>query len=477
MSIGQWIVRNSQWFPDKLALVAGERRFTYAEFNARVNRQVNGLIAGGMQRGDRIAYLGNNTAEAVECTAAAAKGAFVHVPISFRLSNREVRQILQHSGARLLIIETEFAEKLGEIADCPDLETTMRFDPANTTELPFEAWLVAQTAGEPEVDRGRGQFLHRLHQRHDRCGQGRLFQHRQPAAHAPVPVLGYDMRHDSRILLVYPHNSIASLNVVYVPAWMLGATVVLTDARFSAERWLDRWCARRSPTAIWCRPCCSACSSVRRFAVDLSSLQTIGYGSAPMPRSASSAARGVRQRPHAGLRHDRGVLDHADLLQAGSCRGAEGQPRAAARLRPSGVRLRAARGDRRRPRGAAGRDRRDRVPRAPGPMSGYWNDPERTAETIRDGWLHSGDLATVDADGFIYIVDRKKDLIISGGANIASSEVEDVIYWHEAVREAAVVGRPDEEWGERVHAFVSLHDHVDDARGTDRVLPRAARRH
>jgi acyl-CoA synthetase (AMP-forming)/AMP-acid ligase II len=72
--------------------------------------------------------------------------------------------------------------------------------------------------------------------------------------------------------------------------------------------------------------------------------------------------------------------------------------------------------------------------------------------------LHSGDLATVDADGFIYVVDRKKDLIISGGANIASSEVENVIYWHEAVREAAVVGRPDEEWGERVHAFVSLHE-------------------
>jgi fatty-acyl-CoA synthase len=91
-------------------------------------------------------------------------------------------------------------------------------------------------------------------------------------------------------------------------------------------------------------------------------------------------------------------------------------------------------------------------------MSGYWNDPERTAEAIRDGWLHSGDLATVDADGFIYIVDRKKDLIISGGANIASSEVENVIYWHESVREAAVVGRPDSEWGERVHAFVSLHE-------------------
>lgn len=137
MSIGEWIVRSSQWYPDKLALVAGERRYTYAQFNARVNRQANGLISGGMQRGDRIAYLGNNNAEAVECTAAAAKGAFVHVPISFRLSNREVRQILQHSGARILIIETEFAEKLGEIDDCPDLERIIRFDPGNLAASPF----------------------------------------------------------------------------------------------------------------------------------------------------------------------------------------------------------------------------------------------------------------------------------------------------------------------------------------------------
>ena len=96
--------------------------------------------------------------------------------------------------------------------------------------------------------------------------------------------------------------------------------------------------------------------------------------------------------------------------------------------------------------------------RGPILMTGYWQDPERTNETIRDGWLYSGDLATVDAEGYLYIVDRKKDLIISGGANIASSEVENVLYWHEAVREAAVVGTPDAEWGERVHAFVSLHD-------------------
>jgi acyl-CoA synthetase (AMP-forming)/AMP-acid ligase II len=95
--------------------------------------------------------------------------------------------------------------------------------------------------------------------------------------------------------------------------------------------------------------------------------------------------------------------------------------------------------------------------RGPQVMSGYWNEPEKTAETIKRGWLHSGDMATIDARGYLTIVDRKKDLIISGGANISSREVEEVLYWHPAVREASVVGKPDEQWGEVPHAFVSLN--------------------
>jgi fatty-acyl-CoA synthase len=90
-------------------------------------------------------------------------------------------------------------------------------------------------------------------------------------------------------------------------------------------------------------------------------------------------------------------------------------------------------------------------------MTGYWKDPEMSAETMRNGWMHSGDMATMDERGYLTIVDRKKDLIISGGANISSREVEEVIYWHPAVREAGVIGKPDEEWGEVPHAFVSLN--------------------
>ena len=241
MGVAEWIVRNSRWRPDKLALVAGDRRLTYAEFNARVNRQVHGLIAAGMRKGDRIAYLGNNHCEAVECTAAAAKGGFVHVPISFRLSIREVRQILQHSSARTLIIEREFAEKLGAINDCQDLERIIPFDPANARASDYETWLAAQGADEPDVDVvDEDNFLIVYTSGATGSPKGVLFQQRQSIVHAPVPVLYYDIREDSRLLMVYPHNSVASINMFYVPAWMLGATVVLADARGFCSRALAR---------------------------------------------------------------------------------------------------------------------------------------------------------------------------------------------------------------------------------------------
>jgi acyl-CoA synthetase (AMP-forming)/AMP-acid ligase II len=236
--------------------------------------------------------------------------------------------------------------------------------------------------------------------------------------------------------------------------------VILTDVRqFNAGRWLDLVVREKVthchlvPTMLF-----RVLEHPRLREVDLSSLQTIGYGSAPMPQERIERLHEVFGNV---LMQAYGMTEVSSITTIFSkqqhVEALQGNPdRLRACGRPTfGAELRVVTEDGRE---VAPGEIGEIVFRGPILMSGYWNDPERTAETVKDGWLHSGDLATVDAEGFIYIVDRKKDLIISGGANIASSEVENVIYWHESVREAAVVGKPDDEWGERVHAFVSLHE-------------------
>jgi len=290
--------------------------------------------------------------------------------------------------------------------------------------------------------------------------KGVLMAHRQSVAHGPVSVLTYLIEEDSRLLLVYPHNSIASPNMVYFPAWMVGATVVLTDVRrFSGDRWL-RLVESEHITHSHCVPTMlfRVLESPELGKRDVSSLAVLGYGSAPMPLERITRLseifgdimlHGYGLTECSSLIAVHGPREHARAFHAKSERLSScGRP-----VFTCQVRLVDADGGE-----VAPREIGELIVRSPHVMSGYWNDSIRTGEAIRDGWLYSGDLATVDEDGYLYIVDRKKDLIISGGANIASREVEEVLYCHSAVREAAVIGVPSEEWGERVRAFVSLHD-------------------
>jgi fatty-acyl-CoA synthase len=231
---------------------------------------------------------------------------------------------------------------------------------------------------------------------------------------------------------------------------------VLADARgFSAEKWLTQVQAERIthchlvPTML-IRVLDSG--AVGQF--DVSSLQTVGYGSAPMPKHrveelsrtfGNILVQGYGMTETSSIAAALTKSDHIKALAGDGRRLAScGRPVFGCELR------------------VVGEDGRDVEPgvlgeiifRGPYIAPGYFKDPERTEQTIRDGWLHSGDLAEVDEDGFIYIIDRKNDIIISGGFNVSSKEVEEVLCWHEAISEAAVVSRPDPEWGERVHAFV-----------------------
>jgi acyl-CoA synthetase (AMP-forming)/AMP-acid ligase II len=459
VNVAEWIRRNAAWHPSKLAYIDGSRTRTFQEFYARACRQVNALDAMGVNRGDRVAVMLNNGIEAVEAFGAAALGAFVHVPINFRYAQEDVEYILRDSGSKVLIIDASILETLDEAA-LRDLCQLVVVDLARK-DSSYERWLSASTDVPAQVDvLGTDDLLIAYTSGTTGDPKGALFQHHQSVYHAPLSVLSYEMEADSRLLVVYPHNSIASINVSYVPAMSIAATVVLCDVRqFSAQRWLElvqlhqvTHCAL-VPTMLFRileHP------GLREY--DLSCLKTVGYGSAPMPREriqrlsevfGNIIVQGYGMTEIASLATFLTKRDHAEALSTNpkrleSC----GRPLYACEVRlldDDGKEV---------PAGEVG----EISFRGPQLMSGYWNAPERTKEAIRNGWLRSGDMAYMDAEGYLYIVDRKKDLIICGGANIASREVEEALYSHPAVREAAVVGRPDDEWGERVHAFVALHE-------------------
>jgi len=458
MTVATWLRRCETWFPERTAIVAGSASLSYAEFGRRSNQHANGLAALGLRPGDRVAVVTENSIPAVEALAACAKGGFVHVPISFRLTPREVVQIIGHSECRVLLAESHHADRLQDaLRACPSLQRIIRFAPDPREPGEYADWLAQHSQADPDAD---------VTLEHDLvicytsgttgAPKGVLHKHRQIVAHAPVTAMYYGIDGDSRLLMVYPHNSIASIAMFYTPAWMVGATVVISDAqRFSAERWLSEVEAHRIthchlvPTMLF--RVLSSDDLARR---DVSSLQTIGYGSAPMPRPQVDRLCQVFGNI---LVHGYGMTEITSLatvLTKADHRAAlEGDDRRLVSCgRPVfGVELRVVdEEDRDVPPGGVG----EIIMRGAQMTSGYWNDQARTDQAIRGGWLHSGDIARLDADGYVTIVDRKSDIIISGGVNIASREVEEVISWLEGVSEVAVIGKPDAEWGERVHAFV-----------------------
>ncbi len=272
----------------------------------------------------------------------------------------------------------------------------------------------------------------------------------------------YGLTPGSRLLALYPHSSAASTNCALAPAWVLGATPIVDDVQhFTAERFLSN-IERYQVTHATAVP--TMLVRILRhleeagLTHDVSSLQRVAYGSAPIAPSVTAKlveTFGPIFMQVYGMTEVSGICCtlRADEHDAASEAGM-------ARLRSCGKPVPGAEVEVVADNGmvcAAGEIGEVRI-RSDFVMNEYWNDPARTAETVRGGWLYSGDIGRTDEDGYIYIVDRKKDLIISGGQNIVSKEIEDALYEFPGVLEAAAIGVPDEEWGERVHAFVSFAD-------------------
>lgn len=452
MNLGLSVRHHAFRHPTRIAVDHdGERRLTYAQLEERSNRVANLLHGLGVQRGDRVAYVVLNRLEVCEMLVGIAKAGAVAAPVNPRLSDKDKAAIIDNARPRVIFTEGEFRELielLGKEVDAAVIDLADGYEDLLASASAAQPASVLQLRGDENV-------LIQYTSGTTGRPKGATFTHDAILSHAANVALEYEISGSSRLLISLPHNS--ATNIQTVPALYIGATVLFTDVRsFDADEWvgkvnrLEATHTQVVPTILY-----RVLEVCRHKATSLPTMRRLGYGSAPIPPERvrelldvfgnvfiqlygmiEIAAMGTMLRPD----------EHVwALAEAPEVLGSVGQSTYSMDVRvvdEHGADV------------AAG-ERGEVVFKGSHMMSHYWNAPELTADTIRDGWLHSGDVG-VYRDGYLYLVDRMKDLIIRGGQNIASKEVEEAIYMHPAVLEAAVIGVPEPEWGEEILAAVVL---------------------
>lgn len=464
MNLGYMLSRSAAAYSDHLAIVHGDLALTYREFNERVNRVASALRQLGLEPGDRVAIFSPNRAEILEVLFATWKAGLVAVPMNFRLHHDEVRYILNHSEAKVLVYAGVFQDAIDRIAGdlsathiavCLD-ELVGKGRQAFQTVLDY-CELLERGDDAEWVEPVDGDDLAWLFYTSGTTGRpkGAMLTHRILLLMAlNVCADIYPFGHDDIGLHAAPltHGS----GLYALPLIAKGGTNVILDApRFdpeavfaSIEKYQVTVLPFMAPTMVK-----RLIESEARTKYDLRSLRCIIYGGAPMyvedliaglkafgPVFAQIYGQGECPMTITGLSREEHDLNRPErLASAGTAR--------------LGVQVRIQDDDGNElPRGTVGEIavRGDLV------MKGYWRNPEATNDTIVNGWMRTGDVGYMDEQGYLYILDRTKDMIISGGNNIYPREVEEVLLRHPAVQEACVFGVPDREWGEAVKAVVVL---------------------
>jgi len=447
--------RNAKTYPDKTAFIFGNKRYTFKEVNQRVNSLVNALASMGVRKGDRVGLLAYNCSQYFEVFNVA-KAGMICVPLNYRSVARELVYLINNAEANTLILEKEFVNTILPIRhELVGVKNFICLDAAVENMASYEQLISSSPPDEP-ADNVEADDPCVLFYTSGTTGRPKGALHTHKSLLAEAAAVGQNFTPDDIALCVMPFFHVAGSAVYLFPAFASGATVVI-HKKFEEVPILET-IEREKVTYI----CLVPAMIIRLLErpdldkYDLSSLHTIVYTGAPMPFEALK--EGVK---HFGKIFVQ-LLGQTETLNLTILNkedhNIEGSAKETKRLESVGKPPRA--GEVRIidkqghdvPAGEVG----EIVARSDRMMKEYWKLPKETAEIMKGGWLHTGDLGRMDEDGYIYIVDRKKDMIISGGENIYSREVEEVLYSHPAVQEAAVVGVPDEKWGESVKAVIVL---------------------
>ncbi|MBO0727687.1 MAG: AMP-binding protein [Acidimicrobiaceae bacterium] len=453
-SAGDMLRLSAERFPDRDCFVAGDgSRWSFATTNARVNRLADALIRQGIERGDRVAIFAVNSVGYAEVLFACLKLGCTYVPLNNRLSPAETAAILAQAKPRALFTDTRYVDVLGPLrADWLRLRAT--FDGTTDGFVYYEELLATGDDREPGV-RVEPEEIVGLAFTSGTTGRSKgVLQSDRMIRNLVTSIsLDYEICPDEFRYSSSPMFHIGGQSPVFMHVWRGFPTLVLPE--FDVDIVLE-WMQHGGLTGCFLVPTMisSLLAHPRVRDADYSRLRSIIYGAAPMPPTVLRRAIDVfgcdfvnafGAGTETGLQTVLGSADHR--------RAAAGEEHLLGSIgKPAyGVELRLVDEDGREvPDGTPG----EIVTRNAQTMSDYLNLPEETAHALRDGWFHAGDLAYRDEQGYLYLAGRRSDMIIRGGENIHPLEIEDVLRLDDAVADVAVVGAPDEHWGEVVVAFV-----------------------
>lgn len=451
-TIADAVRRAARKFRTRTALTFADRRWTYTNLDKAAGRVAQGLINLGLKKGDRVAAYARNSDTYLLLWLACTRAGVVHVPINYALTAGELRYILSQSGARALIYDPALSATVDQIRDDGSISLFGCFSDAKRGDL--DVLKVARDEAAPSLDEclaeenNLAQFLYTSGT--TAAPKGAAMTHRAFMAEYAACIIELEMSGADVALAALPLYHSAQMHCFSMPQLLMGATTHLIDApvpetvlRLIEEHRITSFFA---PPTVWVSLLRHADFATRQ----LSSLKNVYYGASIMP---VPVLQELRQRlPGSRPFNCYGQSEIAPLATVLRPEEHDARPASAGRAIFS-VETRVVDPDMNdTPPGVRG----EIVHRSPQLLMEYWDKPEETKEAFHGGWFHSGDVGYLDEEGYLFVVDRMKDIIKSGGVVVAGREVEDVLFKHPSVSEVAVIGLPDPKWIEAVTAVVVL---------------------
>ncbi|WAA08758.1 acyl-CoA synthetase [Fervidibacillus albus] len=434
-----WITKRAELSGEKTAIIDifYNRKLSYKQLDIQVNRWANIFRAYQIKKGDRVAVIAPNQAELFEIMFACGKIGAIFVPLNWRLSEEELKYILADSSPSLIVFNERYDDRvktlaidtipLLSISNPPNVEiTNWKWDDHKEEE----PWLIIYTGGTTGLPKGV------------------VLSYRAVTWNAINTVVSWGLTEDEITLNYMPMFHSGGINALSIPILFNGGTVVIGD-QFNPVEALKNLNRYQCTIALFVPTMYHMMQQTEEFEkLDFPSMKAFVSGGAPCPFSIYDkfAAKGLPFREGYGLTEAGPNNFYISPKEAMEKRGSVGKP-----MMFNDVKIVDEQGKEILNNGVG-----ELLIRGKHLFTKYWNKDQTTAETLKNGWLHTGDFAKRDEEGYFYIVGRKKDVIITGGENVYPLEIEQWLLQHEAIDEVAVVGIPDEKWGERIVAFVSL---------------------